>query len=529
MTDVLDLPAVSYTVRQDGDAWVVCDDLHELGRHATYALAVAQLAAQASAEPTDQQGLLADTWTGDQGLVFNQQPDPTRSMVNATWTWRDPAASLLPLMLQQETADGHDGAVLAGFITELHEIPGGVNGSGRFYDTEAGRQARDLLLGGRRFGVSADGGADTVADFVCTAEDADGFCTDGMWDFTVYDVAGVTMTPFPAFADASIILDGGAAGPDATAPEAVVAEQAVAAAAAQDLRVRPPLAWFTMPEPEFGDPMLVQQDAAGERWGVPLTITDEGQVYGHLALWGECLRGRDQVCISPPDSPTAYSEFLTGAGVLTAEGRTVTTGRMVVGCAHYPTSGVDRSTFGVVRDYYADAGLGWADVAVTSGAFGPWLAGRVDPLVTEAQLSVVRNLPPSGDWNRGPDGAMELCAVLSVNKPGFPVRREAIVAAALPPEALEAGALTRAHVVGGQVMALTAANRVSPCPECTRRASAARAAARPDAELHARLARMEALLGRLDRRTAHLNCAAIHQLRSQLVVPSEPKPGTAGA
>jgi hypothetical protein len=269
-----------------------------------------------------------------------------------------------------------------------------------------------------------------------------------------------------------------------------------------------------MPEPEFGDPLLVQQDLAGERWGVPLTITEDGHVFGHLALWGECLRtGRmDGVCIQPPDSAKAYAEFMV-ASTRTAEGQLVATGPMVVGCPHYPTQGADRSRLQVVRDYYAEAGLGWADVAASSGAFGPWVTGRVRPDVTASQLAVLQSVPPSGDWSYDPDGGLELVAILSVNKPGFPVRREAIAAAALPADSLSDGAAVSAHVVGRTVMALTGANRVRPCPECNQRHAAAQTASRRE---NAQLDRIEALLARLDRRTAHLNGAALSAARASL-------------
>jgi hypothetical protein len=416
-------------------------------------------------------------------------------------------------MLQTSTEMGHFGAELAGFIDRLWLADGVPQASGRFYDSERGAQARDLLLGGRRFGVSVDPGAETAADFICL-EWEDGFCLEGKWDFSLYQIAGLTMTPFPAFELAAIQLGDGAGDQADAAEEEPAAEEedAVAASAAAaelvDLRVYPPLSFFTMPEPEWGDPLLHQQDPGGTRWGVPLTITEDGHVFGHLALWGECLRGRPELCIQPPDSATAYAEFHCGPGVMTAEGELVSTGPLVVGCAHYPTSGADRSSYQLVRDFYAQAGLGWADVRVTSGEFGPWMSGRERPDVTPAQRSILRSLAVSGDWSRGPDGQMELCAVLSVNKPGFPVRREAIVAAALPGEGLLMEHPVRAAMVGGQLVALTGANRVRSCPECAKRARAARAGGGISvAQLQ--LDRIEAMLETLDRRTAHLKPAAM--------------------
>ena len=63
----------------------------------------------------------------------------------------------------------------------------------------------------------------------------------------------------------------------------------------------------------------------------------------------------------------------------------------------------------------------------SSGTFGVWLAGALRPGVTEAQLAVLRALSPSGDWNADAEG-FELCAGLMVNRPGFPVAREALAA-----------------------------------------------------------------------------------------------------
>lgn len=497
-------PAPFPLVRQAGSAWEVHAGDDVLAVRDSYPEAVAYLAELVGTAQAASDGLLPDVWTGDPAIAFNEQPDPERDFTNATWAWRDPAESLVPLMLQTSTEMGHFGAELAGFIEEFALTAGGQpTATGRFYDSETGRQARDLLLGGRRFGVSVDPDSDTTADYMCIAEDDDGFCVEAMWSFTKYTIAGLTMTPFPAFAKANIVLtDAIRADETDTTPEAEV-ETILASAAVPDRRARPPKAWFTMPEPEFGDPLLVQQDLAGERWGVPLTITEEGHVFGHLALWGECLRGRTQVCIEPPDSAAAYAEFMV-ASTRTAEGELVATGAIVVGCPHYPVAG-DRSNPQLVRDYYADAGLGWADVRASSGAFGPWITGRVRPDVTPAQLSVIQSVPPSGDWTMA-NGHLELCAILSVNKPGFPVRREAIAAAALPPDALADGAAVQAHVVGRTVMALTGANRVRPCPECTQRHAAAQRATRSD---RAQLDRMEALLQRLDARTRHLNGAAI--------------------
>ena len=58
----------------------------------------------------------------------------------------------------------------------------------------------------------------------------------------------------------------------------------------------PPAAWFDTPEPDYP---------------VPLTITDEGHVFGHLAEWQTCHIGFD-ACVTAPPSNAGYSFFHTG-------------------------------------------------------------------------------------------------------------------------------------------------------------------------------------------------------------------------
>ena len=156
-----------------------------------------------SADP--EAGLLPEAWVADPAFL-SKPTGPGRDFTNTRWIWRDPAVSLLPLMLHTETDVGHMGAELAGFVTDISFANGLGTMRGRFYDSDNGRAARDLLLGGRKFGVSVDPGEQTVAEERCVAEDADGFCVESTLDFPVYEVIGLTQTPFPGFAEATISL-----------------------------------------------------------------------------------------------------------------------------------------------------------------------------------------------------------------------------------------------------------------------------------------------------------------------------------
>ncbi|HZX41271.1 MAG TPA: hypothetical protein VFE93_05480, partial [Myxococcaceae bacterium] len=61
---------------------------------------------------------------------------------------------------------------------------------------------------------------------------------------------------------------------------------------------------FCAPSEWFQDPKFTTR--------TPLTVTDEGRVFGHLAEWGVCHVGFDGVCVDPPKSNTDYAYFLTG-------------------------------------------------------------------------------------------------------------------------------------------------------------------------------------------------------------------------
>lgn len=59
----------------------------------------------------------------------------------------------------------------------------------------------------------------------------------------------------------------------------------------------PPPSWFSNPD---------------LRAPTPITVTRDGRIYGHAALWGTCHIARADVCITPPRSRASYAYFLTG-------------------------------------------------------------------------------------------------------------------------------------------------------------------------------------------------------------------------
>jgi hypothetical protein len=544
-----------FSISEVEGRWHLDRDGDSLGDFATYHEAVSALAAEAP-EGEQSSGVLGDTWSSGEGICFAEPTGDGRDFTGCSWSWRDPGVSLLPLMFQDRTDMGHFGAELAGYIGSLSQADGTVQAEGHFYDSETGRAARDLLLEGRRFGVSVDPGA-VEATWECLSEDEDGWCTEERIAFAAYEVIGLTMTPFPAFARASIGL--AAAAQLAVAPEdhaftddnddgrcdACLAEDedgnctqvcdleedehesageapefpAAIAAAAHHLPIpsRPPRSFFFEPEPEFGDERLIEQEDG--TLACPVTITDDGHVYGHAARWGQCHTGYLDHCVSPPVSPTSYRGFHVGA-VRLDDGEDLPVGALTIGADHAP------SYLGAqgARDHYAHTGLAWASVRCSNGTFGPWVSGVLRPTVTDELLTVVRASTLSGDWRGG-----DMIGVLAVNTPGFPIMREALVAAGTTITEER----PRARFEGGEVVTLVAAGQVRRCPDCAARARALRnggtsAPAALDARTAAMLsslvrdavesavAPLVAQLDRVEVRTRHLRGPQADAIRARL-------------
>lgn len=167
--------------------------------------------------------------------------------------------------------------------------------------------------------------------------------------------------------------------------------------------VRPPQAWFAKPK-------LTGPTA--------MVVTEDGQLYGHAALWNSCHKAFRHKCIMPPRSATNYRHFRLGT-VLCDDGKQIPVGRVTIGTGHAD----DR--FGVIpaRDHYDNTGTCAAIVATYEDEFGLALAGCTVPGLAEEKIAELRRSALSGDWRRT-GGNLELVGMLAVNDPGFEVVRE---------------------------------------------------------------------------------------------------------
>lgn len=167
--------------------------------------------------------------------------------------------------------------------------------------------------------------------------------------------------------------------------------------------VHPPANWFN--DPNLDGP-------------TGITVTEEGRIYGHLALWDTChIASGPGQCTTAPHSQTNYAYFHTGA-ILTDDNQELAVGHLTLGTGH---AAPDKTVRGTMA-HYDNTGLAVADVRAGEDHYGIWVAGAVRPHISPEDIRTLRSSPLSGDWRRV-QGNLELVAALAVNVPGFPVPR----------------------------------------------------------------------------------------------------------
>lgn len=334
----------------------------------------------------------------------------------------------LPFLWQIKTGEGHSGSVVIGVITHMERTEQGIgNAIGYFDSGEYGKEAERLVRGGFIRGVSADMDMfEANEEDVASEKDSNKQVGAGKMNITKARVMAVTLVPKPAYQECKVELADGSGRnqeddviSDGVYVEGVNPLDASALVAcgivAGMIPVSPPKEWF-------GDPQLKKPTA--------LTVTDEGQVFGHIAAWHV-----DHIGMSygtrPPRSKSKYSYFHTGV-VRTQEGDDMPVGQLTLAGGH---ASLEASASEAVR-HYDDTASAVADVYAGEDAYGIWVAGSLRPGTTPEQIRALRASAPSGDW-RPIKGSLELVAICQVNVPGFPI--------------------ARARVASGQIMALVAA------------------------------------------------------------------------
>jgi hypothetical protein len=402
--------------------------------------------------PEDDKNANTAPWKGPLAIEGKVTGDG-REFAKESLTWADP-----PLTLRWNKEDSHGGephtvAVNVGRIDKVYREGDLIMGEGVIdLGTEDGRTVHDKVKREMLRGVSIDADSISDADVELVwpkdtnagGDDEDDdlfamlFAQPEKIIFHAGRIRAATLVDIPAFAEAyialtdpegAVVAGGKLAGADGTvqvretAPERPV-DGLLASASVREADWVPPLAWFQ-------DPQL----------SVPtgITVTDDGRVYGHAAMWGSCHIGNPDVCVSPPQEET-HPYFMTGEAV-TDKGR-VAVGQITVGTGHAPLSYGHQPA----AEHYDNTGSAVADVAVGNDAHGIWVAGSIRPgadplLVHELRASG----QVSGDWRRI-GSHLRMVGLLAVNVPGFPVpKMQARVASGQQQALVAAGRPTIAH------------------------------------------------------------------------------------
>lgn len=211
----------------------------------------------------------------------------------------------------------------------------------------------------------------------------------------------------------------GAAGEDGMCA-ACGAPRNMTASAAGYAPLKPPAEWFYMEEPD--EP-------------TPLTVTADGRIFGHAALWGSCHTGFPGRCTQPPPSPSGYSFFHLGQ-VETEEGEMVDVGRITIGTGHASLTASREQA----AAHYDNTGMVAGYVRAKDGEHGIWVCGAARSDAPAEKVAALRGAAVSGDWRRtSPGSPMEMIGLLAVNVPGFPVPRpQAALAASALGETIDA-------------------------------------------------------------------------------------------
>jgi hypothetical protein len=346
----------------------------------------------------------------------------------------------LPLLWQIKTGSGHDGSVVVGRIDHMERTDDGIGNAYGVFDTGAyGREAERLVREKIIRGVSADldqfeakekkkAKKKTEANDI-SEKDEEMIGGDKI-HISHARVMAVTIVPKPAFQECGILIEEPVysldqeEGQKEMVPDGIYVEdmdefeaQSIVACGilAGAIPVVPPATWFQ--DPKLTGPM-------------PLTVDEDGRVFGHIAAWHVSHIGMT-AGTKPPKSKSRYAYFHTGV-VRADDGKDHPVGQLTLAGGH---ASLNANAIDAAR-HYDDTGSAIADVHAGEDAYGIWVAGSLRSTASPEQIRALRASAPSGDW-RPINGTLELVAVCQVNVPGFPI--------------------ARARVASGQVYALVAA------------------------------------------------------------------------
>lgn len=326
----------------------------------------------------------------------------------------------VPLLWQIKTGQGHDGSVVVGRIDYVERLENGMGNAYGVFDTGPyGKEAERLVRHGFLRGVSVDldqfeAKEDKKPKKDMAEEEGEEIGKDKL-TINKARIMAATIVAKPAFQECAISLQNEGDQEENVTPEDGIYEESLedfsevepilaSGFLKSDIPMTPPAEWFKNP------------DLAGP---TPLTVDEDGRVYGHIAAWNVNHIGLPRAT-KPPRSRSNYAYFHTGV-IRTAAGTDVPVGQLTLAGGHAPLNADAASA----ARHYDDTASAVADIHVGEDKYGIWCAGSLRPQLDEMQIRALRASAPSGDW-RPINGSLELVAICQVNVPGFPTARAMI-------------------------------------------------------------------------------------------------------
>jgi hypothetical protein len=331
------------------------------------------------------------------GLVGQPTSDGRMLAAGIDLTFR---AFPLPLMWCRQSKEGHSDSFTVGVIESARVEGDRVLASGYMLNSVEADEAAAQLA----HGVTSPSVDLAAAEWTYTDENGVVVDEQDLWDrvdaglpvlttFTAAELIGTTLVATAAFGDTSVSLN----------PERESRDVALVAGAADDFR--PP----TYDHRLFDNPNLSGPTLP--------TMGEDGRIYGHLAVFGQCHRSIQTECVLVPRSPSGYGHFHTSPALRLDDGSRLPVGRLTVGTGHAdPRLGASPAAA-----HYDNTGSCFGLVRVGEDEHGVWFSGVAAPWATADQIAQGIASPLSGDWRDFGQG-LDLVAALAVNTPGFAAR-----------------------------------------------------------------------------------------------------------
>lgn len=331
------------------------------------------------------------------GLVGQPTSDGRMLAAGIDLTFR---AFPLPLMWCRQSKEGHSDSFTVGVIESARVEGDRVLASGYLLNSAEADEAAAQLA----HGVTSPSVDLAAAEWTYTDENGVVVDEQDLWDrvdaglpvlttFTAAELIGTTLVATAAFGDTSVSLN----------PERESRDVALVAGAADDFR--PP----TYDHRLFDNPNLSGPTLP--------SMGEDGRIYGHLAVFGQCHRSIQTECVLVPRSPSGYGHFHTSPALRLDDGSRLPVGRLTVGTGHAdPRLGASPAAA-----HYDNTGSCFGLVRVGEDKHGVWFSGVAAPWATAEQIAQGIASPLSGDWRDFGQG-LDLVAALAVNTPGFAAR-----------------------------------------------------------------------------------------------------------